>query len=137
MKKFRVHNEASNEKFKNLIENENLDQVFANEQYNEFCKIYTTLYDSSFPLKSKIGHAQKMCTKILNHGFCHGLKTLVGIKMTYTLLQLTFLLKQTSMRARKWTSYIKKIAQDKYHKKYFETYKDYSKNNGAWSTGPA
>ena len=58
MKKFRVHNEASNEKFKNLIENENLDQVFANEQYNEFCKIYTTHYNSSFPLKQN-----RTCTK--------------------------------------------------------------------------
>ena len=58
MASFRLHNEASNDKFKSLIEDENWDPVFntddASERCDEFCKIYTAHYhdyDNSFPLK--------------------------------------------------------------------------------------
>ena len=134
---FRLHNEASNEKFKSLIGDENWDPVFntddASERYDEFCKIYTAHYDNSFPLKINrilrknerqnpkpwiLPWLEDACARKNDLHFTSVNSPTVANVSAYK-------------KMNKFCEKHKKIACDKYHKKYFETYKDCSKKQ--WS----
>ena len=56
-REFRIFNEANNCKFKNLIDDENWDELNeemdAQEQYNTFIDIYMKHYNSAYPIKSQ------------------------------------------------------------------------------------
>ena len=54
LSEFRVFNDANNQNFKELIQAESWDNVLnesdANSQYEKFCEIYTSHYNSAYPL---------------------------------------------------------------------------------------
>ena len=52
---YRMFNEANNETFKRLIQNESwgeLEGLLADARYEKFCEIYTHHYDTAYPLKT-------------------------------------------------------------------------------------
>jgi len=119
--------------FKKLIEEESWDEVFSDEdvnsQYNKFCEIYSKHYDDAYPIKkqrSRRKHERKnpkpwilpwleiACARKQNlyHESVHH-PTEINIK--------------AYKKLNKFCKKHKNLAKNKYHKKYFETYKDCSK----------
>ena len=130
---YQLNNEmTSNDKFKNVIDDENWDPVFdtedANERCNEFSKIYTAHYNNSCLLKKNrarrknkrknpkpwiLPWLEDTCARENNLYF-------ISIKLHTTAYISSY------KKMNKFCEKRKKIAYDKYHKKYLVTYKDYN-----------
>ena len=132
-REFRIFNEANNEKFKMLINEETWDEIHedmgAQEHYDKFTEIYMQHYNSAYPLKTKRerrkNERQNPKPWILPwlEDACARKKTLYHkyIKEPSTKNKTVY---------DKMNDFCKKhvkLAKAKYYKKYFEDYNDNSR----------
>ena len=129
----RTFNEANNAVFEQLIHQESWEEVFtlsdADSQYNKLSEIYTKHYNAAYPLKN---NRNRRKNERLNpkpwilpwlEDACARKQDLYHKSVKYPTLENTSAYKKMD----KFCVKHKKIAKDKYFKKYFETHKDNSK----------
>ena len=123
---------ANNEKFKQLIAEENwdsLDRLDAQSQYDAFIAIYTTHYDTAYTLNSK--RVRRKNERVKPKPWI--LSWLEDACARKNRLYYVFIKNPTIANKTKYTKMKKfvdkhtKLAKRKHYKKYFEQYSDNSK----------
>ena len=129
---FRMYNDANNEKFKQLIAEENweaLDGLDAQSQYDAFIEIYTKHYDTAYPLNSK--RVRRNNERVKPKPWI--LPWLEDACARKNRLYYVFIKNPTIANKTKYTKMKKfvdkhtKLAKSKHYKKYFEQYSNNSK----------
>ena len=129
---FRLYNAANDEKFRQLINDENWDipdDLDAQGQYDHFMDIYTKHYNTAYPLITK--RERRKNERILPKPWilpwledaCDRKNRLYHAYVKNPTIEN----KTKYSKMRKFTSKHIKIAKDKYHNNYFEQYKENSK----------
>ena len=130
--KFRLFNASGDEKFAQLIADEQWiidDSLDAQAQYDQFDEIYTRHYNSAYPLITK--RIRRKNERLLPRPWI--LPWLEDACARKNALYKTYVKNPTIENKIKYTKMKKfvdkhiKLAKSKYHKKYFEQYKDNSK----------
>ena len=131
-REFRMFNEANNQKFSELISDEKWDipdGLNAEQQYDYFIDIYTTHYNTAYPLNTKRNRRKR---ERLNSK-CWILPWLEEACERKNTLHMNFVKNPTTVNERKYKKMKKfvekhiKLAKSKYYKKYFDNHKDNSK----------
>ena len=129
---YRLFNEANDEKFRQLISEENwesLDGLEAQSQYDAFVAIYSKHYDSAYPVNSKRIRRKNERIKPKPWIFPWMEEACARKNRLYH----TFIKNPTIINKVKYNKMKKivdkhiKLAKNKYYKKYFEQYSDNSK----------
>ena len=129
----RIFNESSDCKFNELMQAETWDQVFssndAQSQYNTFCDIYTSHYNTAYPLKSE--HKRRKTERKNPKAWvlpwleeaCARKNKLYHTFMKHP----TVANKAAYVKLNKFVNKHTKLAKNKYYKKYFDQYTSNSK----------
>lgn len=131
---YRIFNEASDEIFKNLIYNEDWNNIYNNDldaesHYDLFLNTYSKHYDSAYPPKK--GRARRKHERENPKPWI--LPWLEDACARKNDLYHAFVKNRTTSNERAYKKMKKfvekhlKLAKDKYHRKYFDQYKDNSK----------
>ena len=129
---FRMFNDANNEKFKQLIAEENwesLDGLDAQSSYDTFVAIYTKLYDTAYPLNTK--RTRRKNERVKPKPWI--LSWLEEACARKNRLYYEFIKNPTPANKTKYNKMKKfvdkhtKLAKSRYYKKYFEQYSDNSR----------
>ena len=131
---FRIFNEVSSQKFKQLIEEETWEDVFVIDddvdlQYNKFCEVYSKHYDEAYP-KKKNRTRRKNERANPKPWILPWLEDACARKQDLFFESVVRPTEANIKAYKKLNKFCKKhkdIAKNKYHKKYFETHKDCSK----------
>ena len=130
---YRLFNEANNEKFKQLLDNENWEEVNelydADARYNKFAEVYTKHYNTAYPLISK--RVRRNNERVLPKPWIT--EWLEDACSRKNLLYYEFVKSPTEQNKAVYEKMLKfcekhiTIAKQKYYKKYFDEYVDNSR----------
>ena len=133
IKEYRIFNEASNQKFKELINEESWEEVFSEAdidiQYETFNKIYTRHYDTAYPcIKNRA--RRKNERKNPKPWILPWLEDAIARKQGLYFLSSKTPTAENRAEYKKLEKFCDKhvdIAKKKYYKKFFDEHKDNSK----------
>ena len=132
-KEFRIFNEASNQLFKELMDDETWDELHDNmnaqEQYDKFTEIYMKHYDRAYPIKSQRERRknERLNPKPWILPWLENACALKNLLYYLYIKEPTIENKTIYDKMEKFCAKHVDLAKSRYYKKYFEDYKDNSR----------